>query len=124
MVCIDPSGCARWIHRLTADPAAPPTFLAGQITVAARGIDNTYLATASADARVLAANSVTAANNALAANSVVDSNVASVGVSKLISGTVIFTGDAVFSRGTGNPVVDLSSTGLFLYGVATSDRWG
>jgi len=64
----------------------------------------------------MAAAAITQANAALAANAVVDSNVASVSISKLISGTVIFTGDAVFSRGSGYPVIDLSSTGLFLYG--------
>lgn len=68
----------------------------------------------------MAADAITAANGALAADAVVDSNIASVNVSKLISGTVIFTGTVYLSQGSSAPVIELANTGIFLFGVANS----
>lgn len=99
--------------------AAPLTFLSNQIALALLGVSTAYLAAAAVDATKMAANAVTAANGALAANAVVDNNVANVGVAKLIAGTTIFTGDVFLSRGSGNPVIALQNTGMFLYSVAS-----
>jgi hypothetical protein len=61
----------------------------------------------------------------VAALALVDSLIASVGLNKLAAanvtqGTAIFTGDAIFSRGSGNPLIDLSSSGMTLYSTAAS----
>jgi hypothetical protein len=85
-------------------------------------LDGTLLKNATVYANAMAANAVTAANGALAANAVVDSNVANVGVAKLIYGTTIFAGDVYLSRGSGNPVIALTNAGLYLYGVASGSN--
>ena len=101
---------------LTGGGGVKPTVKGtGAIVVSSAGVD---VAAASIDATRMQANAITAANNALAANSVVDSNVYSVGVNKLIYGTVIFTGNVVMSRGSAQPAIDLENTGMFLYSTA------
>ena len=71
--------------------------------------------------------SITAGNatTVIAALALVDSLIATVGLNKLAAttitqGTAIFTGDAIFSRGSGNPLIDLSSSGMTLYSTAAS----
>jgi hypothetical protein len=99
--------------------ASPFDIVAQQLALQLASITNAYLGIAAVQAGNMAASSVTAANAAIAANTIVDGQVISVGVPKLLSGTNIFTGDVILSRGTGNPVIDLSNTGMFLYGSAT-----
>jgi large repetitive protein len=56
---------------------------------------------------------------------IVDANIGSTGLPKLIAnGPAIFTSDAIFSRGTGNPLVDLASTGMFLFSTASAGSGG
>ena len=109
---------------LTPYVAVPLAILAQKITIANEGVTNQYLADQAVQAENMAIAAVTAANQALAANAVVDANVASVNVSKLIAGTVIFTGTVVMSRGTDNPVIVLDNTGMFLYGVSQAGGAG
>jgi hypothetical protein len=119
-----PSGLIDASRNNPATIQAPVAIVSGKLTIGAGSITNPYLGAAAVQAANMAASSITAANLALAANSVVDSNVANVGVSKLISGTVIFTGDVVMSRGNGNPVIDLSNSGMFLFSAATGGSTG
>lgn len=98
--------------------AANLSVIAGQLSVAPKGITEAFMGDQSVHALQMAANAVTLANGALSANTVVDANVIDVGVTKLIHGTRIFTGDVIFSRGSAQPVMALQNTGLFLYGVA------
>jgi hypothetical protein len=60
---------------------------------------------------------------------IVDGLVGSVGLNKLAAttttqGTAIFTGDAIFSRGTGLPLIDLSSAGMSLFSTASAGSGG
>lgn len=109
---------------LTPYVAIPLEILDQQITLAHQGVTNQYLANQAVAANNMAAAAITAANQALAANAVVDSNVASVNVSKLIAGTVIFTGTVVLSRGSGNPVIVIENTGLHLFSAASAGGTG
>jgi len=83
-------------------------------------IVNPYIAQNAIAAGNMQANSITAAGGAVAANAIVDSNIAAMNVSKLIAGTVIFTGTVFFSQGSANPVMELSSTDIYLFGVAAT----
>jgi hypothetical protein len=84
------------------------------------------IALGSVTAGLTALSAINASTGALAANSVVDANVLAPGsggginVSKLNPGTNIFSGDVILSRGSGYPVIDLSSGGAYLFGVAAS----
>jgi hypothetical protein len=104
--------------------AVPLTVLAKQITVSNHGITDTYIADQAVKARAMDAAAVTYANAAIAGNAIVDSNVASVQLGKLIAGTVVFSGDIVLSRGSGNPVVVMNNTGMFLYSGGTASGSG
>ena len=104
---------------ITPKLAATLTVISNQITIANNAITNTYLAPSAVQATNMAANAVTAANGALGAAAVVDSNIASMSISKLISGTVIFTGDVYMSRGSGYPIIGLNSGGMYLYGAGS-----
>lgn len=100
-----------------AQLATPLTTVGNAITLANNSITAPYMGV---DA-ITTANSTTVVQ----ALALVDSIIASVGLNKLAAttltqGTAIFTGDAIFSRGSGNPLVDLSSTGMFLYSTAVS----
>src|ERR1019366_6016526 len=55
---------------------------------------------------------------ALAANAVVDTNILSVGISKVTYGTSGFAGDVILSRGISQPVIVLQNSGLYLFGQA------
>lgn len=90
------------------------------VTVAPGGVTNSYIGSAAVAANNMAAAAVTYANAALAANSVVSSNVASVSIGSLISGTVVFTGAVVLSRGNGYPVISMDYNGIFLFGNGTA----
>jgi hypothetical protein len=81
---------------------------------------STYIPDDAILARHMHEDSITAANKALAANSIVDANVIDVGVAKLISGTNIFTGDVILSRGSTKPVIILQNSGINLFGVSDS----
>lgn len=88
------------------------------LDVSPKGITGGYIDDQAIQQQHMAANSITAANAALAANAVVDANVYEVGVTKLIHGTRIFTGDVILSRGSGKPVIALNNAGINLFGVA------
>jgi hypothetical protein len=92
---------------------------ANQLIVNPGGITTPLLHNQAVDAAKMGVAAITAANLALDANSVVDANVQSVGVAKLIAGSVIFTGNVALSRGSGNPVIELDNTGMFLFSQAS-----
>jgi hypothetical protein len=106
------------------------SILGNAVSVAAAAITGTYLAAASVGATQLAANAISVANatTVVQALALVDSVIATVGLNKLAAttltqGTAIFTGDAIFSRGSGNPMMILQATspaGMYLYTVANS----
>jgi hypothetical protein len=68
----------------------------------------------------VASQAVTYASGAVAANTLVDSNVASVAIGKLVSGTTVFSSDVYFARGTSQPVVRLGNDGIYLYGMGVT----
>ncbi|HXS93191.1 MAG TPA: hypothetical protein VN736_01230 [Candidatus Limnocylindrales bacterium] len=98
----------------------PLTVLSNAITIANSAITQTYLASASVGATQMAANAITASNGALAALAVLDSNVSAVHIGKVISGTVIFSGDVYIARGFGFPLIQLGFSGINLWSAATT----
>ena len=80
------------------------------------------------DQKILTVNASTLAlqyaSGAAAANALVDSNIASVQLGKLVSGTVVFSGDIYMAGGGNGPVVRLGSSGVFLYSGSSSGGFG
>jgi hypothetical protein len=80
------------------------------------------------DQKILTYNAAQAAtvyaSGAAAANVLVDSNIAAVQIGKLVSGTVVFSGDVYFAGGSNGPVVRLGNTGVYLYSGSSSGGSG
>jgi hypothetical protein len=97
----------------------------GKPTIAIQGISEPYIAANAVSARTMAANAINAANSptVVGALAFVDTQIAGVGLNKLGTGTTIsnnvciFTTDVVLSRGSAYPLIDLSYSGIYLYGV-------
>jgi hypothetical protein len=106
---------------------SPISNINGKLSIMPQGISKVYIANNAIGSAQLANDAITVANSTrvVQALALVDSIIGSVGLNKLAAttvtqGTAIFTGDAIFSRGSSNPLIDISSVGLFLYGVANS----
>ena len=104
--------------------AANPYTVGPALKVTGSGMD---VRAAGITATYMGANAITAANSptVVGALAFVDAQIASTGINKLAAttstqGTAIFTGDVILSRGSANPVIDLSSTGIYLFGVAAT----
>jgi hypothetical protein len=105
-------------NKLQPKLAVPLQMLGDAISMVPGAIDDSFLADGAVHANHLAAAAVILGK--LAAAAVEDVNVIDVGVTKLLHGTKIFTGNVFLSRGPSQPVLALTNSALGLFGVANS----